>query len=317
MKNGFTEWLLKALRRLPAAFVAFLFAVLIWFFVAMTKRYTTTRSIPIIIRTDEAAVTARNTLPQTLDVKFEGEGWKILSLYFTQTEWIIDLSKELTKDILEIQTTAAAAQYIRPLPEGLSALEVQPPSLQLVLDAKLVRRLPIRLNTTLEPATGYTVLRDLKLSPDSITVSGARSVIGKLSSWPTADLAVKASEGNFKIEVSLSDTLTPQVELSQRVVIITGKTEQLTERTFSDIPVELNEQRPAGQVTLIPNRLNLTVGGALSDLSRLSADSLKVSVSFAAISADTTGSVSPSVHLPEHITLRRKDPERLQYILRR
>lgn len=317
VEESFLDRLFRALRRLPAFIGAFVCALLIWFFVSMTKRYTSTRSIPLVVRAGEAKVTARNALPRTVNVKFEGEGWKILSLYFTQTEWVIDLSRELAKEVLDIETTKNAAQYIKPLPDGLSAIEVQPTALQLLLDAKLTKRVPIVLATPLEPATGYTVLENWKMKPDSVTLTGARSIIGKLNAWETSREAQSGIAGKFKLEIVLSDTLGGQVEKSVQRVSVTGISEQLAEVEFRDVPVQLEKKGQSGQVTLIPNKVSLVVVGAISELAQVRAESLSVRVSLDSIAADTLGSVSPEITLPIGVKLLRQEPERLQYILRK
>ncbi|MFN3344623.1 MAG: hypothetical protein ACK412_03130, partial [Chloroherpetonaceae bacterium] len=91
------------MRRIPAIIGSLFFAVLIWFFVAMTKRYTAVISLPVVLKTEKASRTVKGDYPSRIEVKLESEGWKILSLYLGRTEWVIDLSNEVQKDVLEIE----------------------------------------------------------------------------------------------------------------------------------------------------------------------------------------------------------------------
>jgi YbbR domain-containing protein len=310
-----TDFLLRLLARVPAMLGSTFFAVLIWTFVAMSKRYVATKNIPVVVRSETSLQTVSSGLPERLEVKFEGDGWKILSLFLAKTEWVIDPSNELSKNILTIDAAKNPTQYIKPLPADVDVLDVQPAQFSVTLDRKLTKTVPLYLLGDLLPALGYTIL-DYKLSPDTVQISGAETLISRIEQWSVVP-SVDNLEGTFVARLPLSDTLKGYVTTNVSLVTLTGRAEKLTQTEFQDVPIRLLGEPREGSVTLIPNKMNLTVGGALSDLVNLHAENVQVTVDYHDIVADTIGSVQVAVQLPPRIKVLRQSPERLQYILRR
>jgi len=300
----------------PSIIGSLFFALLIWFFVAMTKRYTAAVSLPVVIKTENAMRTVKGEYPTHVEVKCEAEGWKILSLYLGQTEWAIDLSNEVQKDVLEIEALAKATQYIKPFPEGMKVLEVEPKVLEFELDEKITKRVPIRLAAIPQAQSGYVMRPNIQIQPESLTVTGARSVLEPISFWKTAVPSVRNVANEFQFELPLDDTLNGIVTRSVSKVKVRGFAEQLSESEFSDVPVSLIKSKRPVYVTLIPSRVSLTLSGAVSDLAKVRAESLAVIVDGEKLLSDTTGFVAPIVKYPKGLELRRTSPEKIQYILR-
>jgi YbbR domain-containing protein len=300
----------------PSIIGSLFFALLIWFFVAMTKRYTAAVSLPVVLKTENATRTVKGKYPSRIQVKLESEGWKILSLYLGQTEWTIDLSNEVQKDILEIETLAKASQYIKPLPEGMKVLEVEPEVLELELDEKITKRVPIRLTTLPMAQSGFIVRPNVQVLPESLTLSGARSVLEPITFWKTSVPTARDVANDFQFELLLDDTLKGIVTRSVSKVKVRGVAEQLSESEFKDVPVSLLKSKRPVYVTLIPSRVNLTLSGAVSDLAKVRAESLAVIIDGEKLLSDTTGFIAPTFKYPKTLELLRATPEKIQYILR-
>ena len=292
------------------------FALLIWFFVAMTKRYTAVISLPVVLKTENAMRTVKGDYPSRIEVKLESEGWKILSLYLGQTEWVVDLSNEVQKDYLEIETRAKATQYIKPFPEGMKVLEVEPEVLDLVLDEKITKRVPIRLATPLIPQSGFVIRPNIQIQPESLTVSGARSIVEPITFWKAIVPNKQELANAFQLELPLDDTLKEVVTRSVSKVKVSGVAEQLSESEFSDVPIALIKSKRPVYVTLIPSRVRLTLSGSVSELAKVRAESLSVIIDGEKLLNDTTGYIVPMVKYPRGLELRRLSPEKVQYILR-
>lgn len=306
----------QLLARVPALTGAALFAMLAWIFVAMSKRYVATQLIPLSVKMERSSLAVRSTLPKQIEVKVSGEGWKILSLYLNRPEWSIDLANELQRPSLTIETVPNAAQYIKPFPEGLTVLDVQPPVLVVELEKKVTKVVPLRLAQTITPASGYVIV-SYQLNPDSATVTGALSLVEPIEYLQVVPQSNNL-KGNFSIRATVSDSrFAPHLHISPSQVTLTGISDKLAQIEFADIPVQLVQASAEASVTLIPNKIKLTVGGAVSDLETLRTEQITAFVRYYDVLSDTTGSVQPTVILPERLKVLHQYPERLQYILRR
>ncbi|MFN3426225.1 MAG: YbbR-like domain-containing protein [Candidatus Thermochlorobacter sp.] len=301
--------------RVPAFFGSLLFALSLWLFVALSKQYVATFSLPVSIKMEGALQAVSSGLPKQVNVKVSGEGWKILAFYLTRAEWTIDLANELQKSTLIIETTPSAAQYIKPLPEALTVLEVQPAQLIVSLEKKIAKTVPLRLAQMIVPASGF-VITDYTLKPDSVIVSGAASLVEPIEFWEvipqSADL-----KGTFTTRAVVADNLSPYLSVTPSSVMLSGTADKLAQIELADVPIQLIGAPAVQTVTLIPNKLKLTIGGVVSDLEALRPEDIMVQVNYNDIVADTTGSLRAKVVLPKRLRLLRQYPEQLQYILRR
>jgi YbbR domain-containing protein len=291
-------------------------AILIWFFVAMTKRYTAAVRIPVVIKTEGASRTVSSDYPEKIAVKLEGEGWKLLSLYLGRIEWVIDLRTEVRRNVLDIQTAKNAMQYIKPLPEGITILEVLPTSFTLELDEKISKRVPIAVAANIEPADGYLITSALNIQPDSVTITGGKSIVGSLKEWKTSRSELRGVTNDFQLDLLCSDSLNGLVDISENKVKVKGIAEPISEAEFRDVPIMLVKTKKPIFITLIPNRVSLTLSGTVGDLVKVRAESLSVSIDLEKIILDTTGFVVPTMRLPKGLKLRHQSPEKVQYILR-
>jgi YbbR domain-containing protein len=284
----------------------------------MTNFYTTTLTVPLQIRHENSTMAVKSQLPEAFVVKFRGTGWKILSLYFNKTQWVVELDENVDANQLFINTKKSASQYISGLPNGLVVDDVRPSELKLVLEEKATRKVPVKLNTTLEPSTGYVIINpDLTISPDSVNVSAAKSLIDTLLYWPTRENIIAHLNSSFQITIPLASKTGSFVELSHNEVIVTGKAEQLAEISFEDIRVRLSAKKGSDSVIFIPNRVSVLIGGGIGNLETLTPEQINVFVPFNELMSDTSGSVKPYVKTPTNTKVISIQPETLQYIIRK
>ncbi len=283
----------------------------------MTNLYSTTTKVPLVIRFENSLKAVRNEIPQYFHVTFKGTGWKILSLYLKNAEWVVDLEREFESDNLKINTKKTASQYLNGLPDGLVIDDVTPAELDLILVDKSTKAVPIELTTDLEPSTGYTISPKIILTPDSVRVSGAKTWMDTLSYWPTKYGTIAHLNSSFNVNLKLHRPSQKSYTISHNEILLQGKAEQLAELEFADIPVKLSHQKGRDTIIFLPNRVNVIIGGGLGVLENIHRDSITVVVPFDRVIDDTSGRLKPMVSVPENTQLIRTIPQELEYIIRK
>ena len=84
----------------------------------------------------------------------------------------------------------------------------------LSLDPAITRRFPIRLAGEIEFEPGYGLRYPPRLTPDTVEVRGALSVLAGIDAWPTRRIAIERLNRPMTAVVPLSDTLRALVGLS-------------------------------------------------------------------------------------------------------
>lgn len=175
-------------------------AAFLWFFFSMNDTYTIDVDVPIEIYGLPTNQALRERPPPSVRVTFQGEGWDLLPIVRDPSPVGI-YAESPSVDVLE------AVRESGKLPQGVLIQSASPRTVELVLDERIARLLPIRLVRSLDMAPSYGLLRPPRLSPDSVMISGARSIIGALASWPTQPLVRSGLRDSVDVSVPLSDTL--------------------------------------------------------------------------------------------------------------
>ncbi len=296
-------------RRWAAILVSVAVAFVLWFTFSMREFYSVVVEMPLVVRNlPEGRALSR--LPQRVArVTVQGEGWDLLALRRRPPTLAVD-AQEARLDVL-----SAASDGTR-LPSGVSVQSVVPAVVELELEPRVTRALPVRLRSRFEMAPLYETLDEPTLRPDTVVVSGARSILNSLEAWPTAEVVREDVDESFTTNVALSDTLAGLVDLSLRNVELTVSAALYTEAS-RELEVRTEGTPPgADPVRLIPSTITVTYRIPVDEFERAQeTERFYAAVDYASAINDTTGTVQPILHLPQELHVRdpRTDPRRLQY----
>lgn len=290
-------------------------AVVLWFSFSMRESYSVTVELPVeVVRLPDGQA-LREPPPASTTVTLDGEGWTLLGFSRRRPTIQVEADDDATVDL------GAALQ--RQVPAGVAVRAVQPRRVALALDAETTRRLPIRLRRNVETRPSYGLLRPPTLQPDSVVVSGAQSLLGRLTDWPTEMLVARDVDADLRQTVALSDTFGGLLSPSVEATTVTVEVGQFT-RAERDLDVEVEGLPPRiADVTFDPPRVTASfdvpsAGEAYDEA--LVSDAFRAVVDWADIARDSTsGSVPVSLRVPPGLGIRdaTASPSRVEYFISR
>lgn len=282
-------------RRWVAVSTCLLIALLLWFFLTMQETYTTTFELPtqVVGLPDDTALVSLP--PRTVRVQVSGEGFQLLQLRLDPSLIPINASQEYVD----------LDQVAPELPKGIVLENVSPRIFNLEKERRIVRLVPIRLEGSLETAPTHDLVAPPALEPDSVFVSGARSIVNSLEAWPTAPLDVEGLQDSLLVRVPLSDTLAGLVELSEAETTVRAVAQPFTEATREIDVIVTGVPSSQKVVALDPSTVRVRYRVPLGQYDRaLDAEDFFATVSYDTIRSDTTGRVRPEINVPSGIVLR-------------
>lgn len=301
-----------ARRRLFAVMFSVIVAFVLWFTVSMRDTYTITVESPLNVVTLPAGQALAVPPLATVRVQLQGVGWDLLQL--SRRPPGIDVFADGPK----VDLRGAAAEGAN-LPAGVLIQSVQPQQIELVLDDRIRRRLPISLigEINIEPTFG--MLGSAVLQPDSVVVTGARSLLEGFDSWPSTPLDLNGLRRSTTSTLALSDTLSGLVTLSVDRTEVSVDVAQMTEGSRQMLVRTENVPPSVSDVRLIPSSIRVTyqvpAAGDDYDLAE-TAEDFYAYVDYADIASDSTeGTVPVALHLPEGLLIQdvRLDQTRVEY----
>jgi hypothetical protein len=292
-----------------------LFAVLTWFSVNMRNEYTVVRRMPVVLENMREGKALKYPVPRFVTVRFRGSGWLIGGLYlFPNVSYFIDVSS-LGSETFRI-TSHDILEHVK-LPFAVQPVDIKPETLLLALTDYVERRVPVIPNVITEFHDGYGEVGSVRVSPESVDVSGSREFIDQLKGWKTAYQKFSDLRGPVNTTIGLDAPETYSVAIDRQNVRLTLNVQPFAEKNFSGVPVTASMSPQNYEVIFIPPKMDLTVRGGIDQLVRVSADDFEASVPYESLVRDSTDVVVPSVSGPSEVSIISRRPERFRFIIRK
>ncbi|PSQ96185.1 MAG: YbbR-like domain-containing protein [Bacteroidetes bacterium SW_9_63_38] len=287
--------------------VCVVLSFVLWASLTLQEQRMVTVSFPVEVDGIPAEKALTERPPSSVDVQLQGTGMDLLRLVFNPPTVGASAEKE--------SINVAEALSI-PRANDARVQSVTPQSIDVTLEPRMERDIPVRPQLNIRMASAYERIRPPRVVPGSISVSGAASVVSELAGWSTDSLTLSNVQDTVQTSVPLQDTLTGLVERSTDAVTVTVPAGKFAEET-REVTVEVTGV-PAGQdlVDLQPSTIRVRYRVLFEQLfdSRRSSEFF-ATVSYSQIRSDTTGYVTPRIHVPADLVIRDPEPipPRLQY----
>jgi hypothetical protein len=275
--------------------ICVLISLVLWFTLSMRNTYTIQLDIPTqVVNMDEDSALLERP-PETVQVQVQGEGIELFGMQFNRPTVLIDAEQD------QVDFDA----LLNTLPKEIAYQSVTPRVFNLEKERRISKKIPVRLTGTIETSEARELLYPPRLDPDSIVVSGARSILSDLTYWPTERIRQTGLQDSLNLRVALSDTLNGLVNKSDVVVTLTAMAQQYTEGEREMLVQVTGVPSIQRVVSLEPDMVLVRYRVPLNkfDAAQRAADFF-ATVSYDEIRADTTGRITPTIDYPEDLRLR-------------
>lgn len=198
---------------------------------------------------------------------------------------------------------------------GVDVTKVTPASLEIKLENRVTKKVPVVANVLVKPNKQFGMVGWPKLTPDSVMVSGATSILQNINSWPTEYKEVKDVDDNINLMLDLKkpDQI---LAIGPEQVSYQAKVEEFTE---GEVKVDIRTSNlPNGQrVSYSPTSITIRYGIPINEYPGAQhVHMFQVYVPYQDILNDTTGFVAPLLALRTdslHVRIRDYQPHRVAY----
>jgi YbbR domain-containing protein len=302
-------------KRIHIIIVSAVFGILVWISVSMSEQYQIALSVPISIDNIPEGRSIRTPVPQALQLKLRGDGWRLASLLLG-SDMRMHFPLQSLRSGKNAITSGDVAERIADRP-GIQLVDMVPDSVYVELDRTSHKKVAVVLDYTASFREGYGQVGPTTVTPDSVTVSGAESLLRTIDSWSTMRGVYENLKAPMEADLPLAPSPIYLVSLSTSSVHIRINVEPFAEKVFSGLPVEIRSVAPNREVILIPPKIEIVARGGSKQLSNTAPSDFRLSVDYRSILADTTGIIDPDISAPPGVQVVSRRPEHLQYVVRR
>jgi len=283
---------------------AFLFGIALWLYVMSLNTFQVTMDVPVrLVKLPEALAVASKP-PQTISVTVEGAAFDLMRLRnrvnrgdSSVAAVIIDLQDA---ELGPTRKHVYAKNFVSPAFPNVKFIEPDNQLLfvDLELDTRIDRNIPIRSNVTFNAANGYIITDEPKLEPDFITVYGARNAITRIIEIPTDSVKFDTLKNDSVFPIALNfDQLSSYVSPNMKETNIRVNIQKIGKKSFKNIPVQLIGHFDRSVYKLVPDTMSVEITGGSRILDSLSNANLELFIEVNRFAIEDVDSLAPTVKL--------------------
>jgi len=288
-------------------------ALLLWVFVSFSGDFSITLNLPVAITElpEEAAISSISTKEVTLNIK--GNGWQLAQHTFGRNQkFFINSPQKLGEQTLSPLSSINLNDW---LASSLQLTKIIPEEINVNIEKVRTKKVKIKPDLELNYKPDHDLVSEIELIPDSVMISGPRSVIDKIDFVST----VKGKYSNLEKNVSSELILLEKefVLLNPKECGLQFKVQKIVDKTFENIVVMTKDVPSRYEVVLFPNKIKIVLRGGINLLSKLKSNDITAYVKFSQAINDTLGAVVPTIEIPEFTTIIDQKPQSIDYIIKK
>ncbi|WP_346882089.1 YbbR-like domain-containing protein [uncultured Algibacter sp.] len=302
-------------KKINVFFFFLISAFVILIFTKLSKNYTNT----MVFEIEKINVPLENILLNDsikLDVTLKTHGFKWLKYYVSKPKIKIDFSKDVykhknvfvwSKPIAYLSNTQFSKQ--------VELLNITPDTLLFRYGVNLVKKVPVKLNATINYSHGYDLANSMVVQPDSVEVIGPNQLVDKISFVETENLVLNNIRTDVMVNTKLklpSNQL--DIKFSETDVNIKAKVEKFTEGTLQ-VPVTIINAPRHIELKYFPKKVSVSYYVSLNNFDAIKNKDFKVICDYSKTSDNQSFLLPELTKVPKLVKNAKISQQRIEFII--
>jgi YbbR domain-containing protein len=225
-------------------FISLALAVALWYFVGGDDTVDKSVMVPIEVINLPRDLVISNQFKQEIMVTISGPRKQVLGIDKGDITRQVDLAHAVPGTMVINNENHSIS-----VPRGVKVLRVQPDSLIFSLDKLIQKQLAVKPTTKGKPAP-YHELRDIRMKPEAISITGPQAVLAELDVLETEVIDISGLTQSMQLQIPL--------KLSPALLDLIGETsvtadvaivEDAVEKRIYGVPIEMDIYKGNRQIT--------------------------------------------------------------------
>lgn len=315
----------KRRAKLNQRLVIFIFflvvSTVIWYLTKLSHEYSTTLSYPLRYESSPKGKVLVGEPPRKIQLKVKAFGYTLLQCKMSAalSPIKLDLSKHLSQSFEGSKTTQFILTYrlrnsvAKQLGSDILLEGIEPDTLFVELADMAMKKVRVQPIIEADFERQYMQSGNITVEPESITISGPKSILDTISIISTKRLTY--NKLNQKVVSKVSLVPIHQVSFSSRNVMLTIPVEKYTEISIK-VPVGIENQPDSVRLMFFPKSVDVKCNVVLSKYFTLKPIMFKAVVDYNLISSSINKKLKVRlVTVPELVELVDFNPKYVEYII--
>ncbi|MCP3930499.1 MAG: hypothetical protein GY705_15510 [Bacteroidetes bacterium] len=252
--------------------VCIIIALFFWLLIKLSQSYRSGKSIALHYELPEGKAFTKLP-PDAIKATLGGRGWSLMYDFFLGERGNLTLQLP-DEDFAEISNAQLRERISELITQNLQIEQLNIDNIRINLEENVSKMIPVVLNHELSFADEHHLTDSILLSPDSITLSGAASIVEGIIVWPSEKLVLNDLKSDVSIAVKL-EAPTPVLEFSPEEVQVQIPVEQFTEKPMF-VPITVKNAKDS--LKIFPGKIRLSCVVGLSRYNDISSRDFEVEV---------------------------------------
>ncbi|MFD0861888.1 hypothetical protein ACFQ1M_06690 [Sungkyunkwania multivorans] len=311
----FEEFLRKLKMKIFLIFLGV--SLILWFITKLSMNYTGVVSARVLYSQLAGDKLLLNRDDPEIPLLVSTNGYRMLGYLFTPPKVKVNASgatqiQGVNHYITTFEQFNALAQQ---LPGDVKLERIALDSLFLDLGVNKTKRIPVTSMLEVNFKKGFSLYSEIKLQPDSITVSGAENLIDSLQLLTTEEKQLQEISQDFEEPLRLDiPAIYGGLDFSATSVVAKGVVDRFTEKSVV-VPISLKNVPEGKEVKLFPAEVTVRYNVAFQDLEAVNVSQFVIECDFASLN-ENQNLVATIVSSPEKARMPRIVNNDIDYLIK-
>lgn len=291
-----------------------------WLLINLSKEYTSTLRYEVIYdKLAQDKILQEDPISE-IDVSVKATGFKLLSANFStrKLRFLVDkLSKKTSSDYYFLPRNQRI-NIIEQLPSGVKLEQVLLDTIHLKLGSLSSKKVPIKTNIDIQYEIGYNLVKDIKITPDSVLVSGPELQLQNINELKLAPLKLEnvSSDIEKKLNIVIPEEAN-KIKISNTNAKIFIEVDKFTEGEL-EIPVIVKNISQKTDLNIYPKTIKVIFKIGLKDFNKVTADNFEIICDYKQAQEEGLSYLTPKlVSKPDFVSAVRIVPQKIDFLIRK
>jgi hypothetical protein len=300
-------------KKIISIIFSFLFSVILWGSVSLSNDYYTKIHVPLKFVNIPAGYAVSDPNIHEITISVRSQGWRLAALSMDRAySFFIPANRDSGMKKIALRDALSENAW---LSSNIQILGIYPEFVNVSIEKIFFKKVKIRPDLSFGFKQNFGIVSPVKLTPDSVIISGPKSIIKRVNYVTTVKKKYTDLEDGVKEMADLQPVY--GVEFEKKQTYIQFYVQRIVDKVFSNLPVEVRNAPPGMEIVVIPNIMTLKLRGGINSIGRLTKEDFHPYIDFSQLLKDTLGTLEPIIKIPDYTIVISRSPNRLKYIVKK
>ncbi|MDC8000334.1 CdaR family protein [Aequorivita todarodis] len=254
-----------------------LLATIFWVLTKFSREFTSTMTAKINYENiPETAALSENN-PQYITFDLAANGFEILFYKFKKPTITVPVGKYYTKekDSFKVSKSELLRMVSANFNRNLAIKNLSVDELNVHLDPIVLKKVRVIAKTAISFKNGFKPIDSVKITPDSVTISGPSGSLKNMHTIETELISLKDVEKNISETAKVVSPGSEIVSIKPNKVKVTLDVAEFSQGQYT-LPVEVINLPPDTDIKMVPQAVTITFDVSVTDFATISKESFRL-----------------------------------------